>query len=287
MADAADIAVTGATGGLGGRVARRLARRGVAQRLVVRDPARAPDLDGATVAVGTYADGEAMRRAFDGVRTVFLVSGEEARDRLDQHRTAVDAAAAAGVERVIYTSFVGAAPDAAFTLARDHFHTEEHLRGAGLRTVALRNSLYADLLPYMVSDGVLRGPAGDGRVAPVIRDDIADVAVVTLLDEQYDGATFDVTGPELMMLHDVAAVLAEATGEAVRYQPETLDEAYASRASYGAPDWVVTGWVTSYVAIAAGELEIVSDVVEEIAGHPPVAFRDFVRSGHRAAGEPG
>lgn len=287
MGDAADIAVTGATGELGGRVARRLAQRGIAQRLVVRDPARAPDLDGATVAVGRYADGDAMRRAFDGVRTVFLVSGEEARDRLAQHRSAVDAAAAAGVERVIYTSFLGAAPDATFTLARDHFHTEEHLHGAGLRTVALRNSLYADLLPYMVSDGVLRGPAGDGRVAPVIRDDIADVAVATLLDEQYDGATFDVTGPALMTLHDVAAVLAETTGEPVRYQPETLDEAYASRAPYGAPDWEVTGWVTSYAAIAAGELEVVSDVVERIAGHPPVAFRDFLRSGHRAAGEPG
>jgi len=280
MGAAAEIAVTGTTGGLGGRVTRRLAQRGIAQRLVVRDPARAPDLDHTSVAVGAYSDGKAMRRAFDGVRTVFLVSGEEARDRLDQHRTAVDAAAAAGVERVIYTSFLGASPEATFTLARDHFHTETHLRAAGLRTVALRNSMYADQMPYFASDGVIRGPAGEGRFAPVVRDDIADVAVAVLLDEQYDGATFDVTGPELVTLHDVAALLSETTGQEVRYQAETLDEAYASRASYGAPEWEVTGWVTSYAAIAAGEMEVVSDTVETVAGHRPVSVRDFLQRLH-------
>lgn len=280
MSDAGEIAVTGATGGLGGRVARRLAQRGIAQRLVVREPARAPDLDRTSIAVGAYSDGEAMRRAFEGVRTVFLVSGQEARDRLDQHRTAVDAAAAAGVERVIYTSFLGASPAATFTLARDHFHTEAHLRAAGLRTVALRNSMYADLMPYLASDGVIRGPAGEGRFAPVVRDDIADVAVAALLDEQYDGATFDVTGPELVTLHDVAAVLTETNGQKVRYHAETLDEAYASRATYGAPEWEVAGWVTSYAAIAAGEMEIVSDTVEIVAGHRPVSVRDYLAGIH-------
>lgn len=280
MSDAGGIAVTGATGGVGGRVARRLAQRGIAQRLVVRDPARAPDLDRTSIAVGAYSDGEAMRRAFEGVRTVFLVSGEEACDRLDQHRTAVDAAAAAGVERVIYTSFLGASPGATFTLARDHFHTEAHLRAAGLRTVALRNSMYADLMPSFAPDGVIRGPAGEGRFAPVVRDDIADVAVAVLLDEQYDGATFDVTGPELVTMHDVAALLTETSGQEVRYHAETLDEAYASRASYGAPEWEVTGWVTSYAAIAAGEMEVVSDTVETVAGHRPVSVRDYLGSIH-------
>ena len=278
MEDGTQIAVTGATGQVGGRVARRLAGRGIAQRLVVRDPARAPRLDGATVAVGSYADGAAMRRAFDGVRSVFLVSGEEARDRLDQHRSAVDAAAAAGVERVVYTSFLGAAPAATFTLARDHFHTEVALRDSAIRTTALRNSLYADLLPFMVADGALRGPAGDGRFAPVARDDIADVAVAALLDEDLDGATLDVTGPELLTMADVARELAAHTGSPVRYVDETIEEAYASRASYGAPEWEVAGWVSSYAAIAAGELEAVSDVVERVAGHPATPLREVLRA---------
>lgn len=272
----AEIAVTGATGGLGGRVARRLAARGLEQRLLVRDPARAPELDGAQVVVGEYHDGEAMRRAFDGARTVFLVSGAEARDRLDQHRTAVDAAAAAGVERVVYTSFLGAAADATFTLARDHFHTEEHLHASGMAAVVLRDGMYTDFLLLMASGGEIRGPAGDGRFAPVTRDDIADVAEVVLLDPTHDGATFDLTGPDLVTMADVAAILTEVTGTPVRFVDETVDEAYGSRASYGAPDYEVTGWVTTYLAIREGELDVRSDDVTAVTGHPPTSVRTFL-----------
>ena len=273
---AAEIAVTGATGGLGGRVARRLAARRVEQRLVVRDPSRAPALDRTEVVVGEYHDGEAMRRAFDGVRTVFLVSGAEARDRLDQHRTAVDAAAAAGVERVVYTSFVGAGPDVTFTLARDHFHTEEHLRASGMVAVVLRDSMYTDFLLVMVGSGEIRGPAGDGRFAPVTRDDIADVAEVVLRDAAHDDSTLDLTGPDLVTMSDVAGILTEVTGTAMSFVDETVEEAYASRASYGAADYEVTGWVTSYLAIREGELDVLSDDVETVTGHPPMSIRTFL-----------
>src|SRR5215207_11775896 len=107
MSTAELIAVTGVTGGLGGRVARRLAERGVAQRLVVRDPGRAPALDGAEVAPGSYDDPDGLRRAFQGARTLFMVSASEDPDRLALHGNVVDAAADAGVERVVYTSFFG------------------------------------------------------------------------------------------------------------------------------------------------------------------------------------
>jgi uncharacterized protein YbjT (DUF2867 family) len=278
-----DLAVTGATGGLGGRVARRLAARGVAQRLVVRDPSRAPELEGAEVVVGGYHDGEAMRRAFDGMRTVFLVSGAEARDRLDHHRTAVDAAISAGVERIVYTSFVGAAADATFTLARDHFHTEEHLRASGVAAVMLRDSMYTEFLPFMAGGGELRCPAGDGRFAPVTRDDVADVAEVVLLDPSLDGATLELTGPELVTMADVAALLTEVTGTRVAFVDETVDQAYASRAGYGAPDYEVTGWVTSYLAIREGDLEVLTDDVAQVAGHPPTSIRTFLAQ-HVVAG---
>jgi NAD(P)H dehydrogenase (quinone) len=273
------IAVTGVTGGLGGRVARRLAERGATQRLVVRDPARAPELAGAEVATGSYDDAEGLRRAFDGTRTLLMVSASEAPDRERLHANVVDAAVAAGVERVVYTSFFGAAPDCTFTFGRDHWHAEEHIRASGLGHTFLRDNLYIDFLPLMAGpDGVIRGPAGDGRVAAVARDDIADVAVAVLLGGGHEGRSYDLTGPEALTLAEAAEELSRAAGRPIRYQAETLEEAYASRASYGAPGWEVDGWVTTYVAIANGDLEQVSGDVAAVAGHPPMRLTEFLRS---------
>jgi NAD(P)H dehydrogenase (quinone) len=270
-------AVSGATGGLGGRVARRLAERGVGQRLVVRDPARAPELPGAEVVVAHYGDAEGMRRALEGAHTWFMVSASEAADRVRLHTAAVDAAVAAGVERIVYTSFLAAAADTTFTFGRDHWHTEEHIRAAGVRHSFLRDNLYLDILPLLAGrDGVIRGPAGDGRVSAVARDDVADVAVAVLLGDGHDGRTYDLTGPEALSLAEVAEELSRASGRAVSYHAETLEEAYASRAHYGAPDWEVAGWVTSYAAIATGELAVVSDAVATLAGHPPIGLAEFL-----------
>src|SRR5215218_177685 len=276
----ADVVVTGVTGGLGGRVARRLAERGVGQRLVARDPGRAPELAGAEVAAGSYDDRDSLRLAFDGAGTLFMVSASEDPDRLRLHANVVGAATDAGVERIVYTSFFGAAPDCSFTFGRDHWHTEELIKGGGLRFTMLRDNLYLDFLPLMVgADGVIRGPAGDGRVAAVARDDIADVAAAVLLEggDRHDGRSYDLTGPEALTMAEAAQRLSELAGRTVTYHPETLEEAYASRASYGAPDWEVDGWVTTYVAIANGELEAVSGDVAAVAGHPPMGLDDFLR----------
>jgi NAD(P)H dehydrogenase (quinone) len=275
----ADIAVTGATGQLGGRIARRLAAQGAPQRLVVRDAARAPELPGAEVAVAAYGDEAAMRAALDGVSTLMLVSASEVPDRVALHRTAVEAALAAGVRRIIYTSFVGAAPEATFTFARHHWYAEEHLRSTGVAHTILRDNLYLDYFPLMVwEDGVIRGPGGDGRAAPVARDDIADAAVGVLLHrgDDHDGRTYDLTGPRAMTLHEVADELTRVTGREVRYRDETVEEAYASRARFGAPDWEVEGWVTTYVAMARGEMEVVTDHVERLAGHPPMSLGEYL-----------
>ena len=267
------IAITGSTGAVGGIVAKRLASRGINQRLIVRDPSRAPDLAGAEVAQAEYIDQAAMAAALDGIETVFFVSGFESQDRLAHHKAAIDAFVKAGVQRVVYTSFINAAPEATFTFARHHFHTEEYLEAAGLGFVARRNSLYSDLMPHLAIDGVIRGPAGDGRFAPVCRYDIADVAVAALLDNAQSSARWDVTGPELLTMSDIAGSLSEVTGENVQFVNETLDEAYASRAHYGAPHFEVEGWVTSYHAIALGEVEILSDTIQRVAGHPPRSLR--------------
>lgn len=275
------IAVTGSTGALGGRVARRLSDRGLAQRLIVRDAGRAPRLEGAEVAVAAgYHDRAGLVEALRGTATLFLVSGRESATRVDEHRTAIGAAAEAGVGRVVYTSFLGAADDATFTLARHHAETERIVRDAGLASIFLRDSMYLDFVPFFASaDGVIRGPAGDGRAAYVARNDVADVAAAVLEDpESHDGATYDVTGSERLSLAEAAGILTEETGRAVRYVEETEDEAYASRASFGAPAFEVEGWVTSYQALASGELDGVSDAVERIAGHPPLRLRELLRA---------
>lgn len=270
----APLLVTGSTGHLGGRVARRLAAAGVSQRLLVRDPARAPQLQGIEVAQGSYGEADTLREAFQGVETVFMVSGSETPTRVAEHFTFIDAAAVAGVRRLVYVSFYGAAPNATFTLARDHWATEQHIRASGLAFTFLRDNLYLDFFPFMVGeDGVIRGPAGDGLVAAVAQDDIADVAAVVLRQPgAHDGATYDLTGPEALTLYDVATTLAGATGRAVTYHPETIEEAYASRAHYGAPGWQVDAWVSTYTAIAAGELAGVSGDVECVAGHRPLTL---------------
>ena len=273
------VIVTGATGQLGGRVVRLLDAAGVRQRLVVRDPGRAPDVAHVELStIGSYTDADGLARAFAGGGPVLMVSAAESPDRLDQHRAFIDAAAAAGVPHLVYTSYYGASPHATFTHGRLHAATEEHLRASGLPFTVLRDNLYLDFLPDLAGpDGVIRGPGGSGAVSAVARDDVAEVAAIVL---QHPGAhvgrTYDLTGPEELTLSDIAGKLTALTGRDVGYQEETLDEAFASRASYGAPDWLVQAWVSTYTAIAAGEMAGVSDAVPTITGRPATSLADLI-----------
>lgn len=276
--DLPELAVTGSTGGLGGMVARQLAALDSAQRLLVRDAARAPELDGAVPAVCSYADSAAARQALDGVKVLFMVSAAEAEERLQEHITFIDAAADAGVEHVVYTSIYRCAPDSTFTLARDHYATEERIKASGMDFTFLRNNLYLDFLPLMTGeDGVIRGPAGGGAFSGVAREDVARSAVAVLRDPAiHKGKTYNLTGPEELSMARAAEVITEGTGRTITYQPETVDEAYASRASYGAPQWQLDAWVSTYTAIAAGELAGVSPDVHGLTGQDPISLQEFL-----------
>ncbi|WP_397427611.1 SDR family oxidoreductase [Pseudarthrobacter sp. NS4] len=259
-------------------VARQFAQAGSAQRLLVRDAARAPDLENAASVVCTYSDTEAACRALEGAKVLFMVSAAETEDRVEQHYAFVDAAAAAGVEHLVYTSFYGAAPDATFTLARDHYATEERIRASGMDYTFLRDNFYLDFLPRLAGeDGVIRGPAGDGAFSGVAREDIARCALAVLRDPAIQkGKTYNLTGPEELTLSRAAEVLTERTGRTVRYQQETVDEAYASRASYGAPQWQLDAWVSTYLAMASGEMAGVSLDVHGLTGQDPISLAEFL-----------
>ncbi|PPH03310.1 NAD(P)-dependent oxidoreductase [Rathayibacter sp. AY1F6] len=268
------IALTGATGAVGGRVARELADAGHALRLLVRDPSRAPELPGAEVVRSSFADaGDSL----EGVRLLLMVSASENEERRAEHLAFVGAAAAAGVEHVVYTSFAGAAPDAVFTLARDHAATEDAIRRSGMGWTFLRDNLYLDFLPAMLGDdGAIRGPAGSGRAAVVAREDVARAAAAVLRSpSEHRGAAYELTGPEALTLDEVAATLTAAGRPAV-YVDETLEEAYASRRRWNAPDWQLDAWVSTYSAIAAGQLEHVSSDVERLTGRPPLSLAAFL-----------
>lgn len=273
------IAVTGSTGALGGIVARELAADGRNLRLLARSPERAPDLPGAEVYACAYDQFDASRVALEGVDVLFMVSASESAERLEQHHTLVEAARAAGVAHVVYTSFLGAGPEATFTLARDHGATEGFIVAAGLDHTFLRDNFYLDVFPLFVGeDGAIRGPAGQGRVSAVARSDVAAVATTVLRDPAaHRGASYELTGPEAFTLDEAAATITQATGREVRYVDEKIEEAYASRAPWNAPDWQVEAWVSTYTAIASGALAGISPDVERVLGRAPLTLRELLQ----------
>ena len=268
------IGITGATGAIGGRAAASVAD--LHPRLLVRDPAKVADLGGG-VRRCVYGEADAVE-ALLGVDTLLMVSGHESATRRAQHRGLVEAAVAAGVTHLVYLSFAGAAPDATFTLARDHADTEAALAASGLVTTVLRDNLYADLLPHFADDeGVLRGPAGSGRVAAVARADVADVVAAVLRDPAaHADAVYELSGPEALTLAEVATRAGAVLGRELRFEDETLEAAYASRrAAYpGTPDWQLDAWVSTYTAIADGSLARVSGDVERILGRRALTLEE-------------
>ena len=129
----------------------------------------------------------------------------------------------------------------------------------------LRDNFYLDFMePFAGEDRVLRGPAGDGRVGMVARADVARVAAAVLRSpDEHAGVTYTLTGPEALTLTEVAATLTAARGRALPVPQRDDSTRRTSRAQkYGAPDWQVEAWVTTYTAMAAGQLDVVTDDVE-------------------------
>jgi NAD(P)H dehydrogenase (quinone) len=303
------LAVTGATGQVGGRVAARLARRGLPQRLIVRDASRVPILPHAEIVqASSYGHAAAMRRALVGVSTLFLVSARDRfgvnhisakshtpppqYDRLEQHRIAIDSAVAAGVQHIVYLSMIKAAPDSTFILARDHFHTEQYIIASGVPFTFLRASLYTDNVPQCVSAGdVIRAPAGEGRAAWVTRDDIADSAVAVLTGSGHEGRMYDVTGPEALTMAETAERLSAVLGRRIVYQAQSPEEARTTRSTsrlekfeaerriltgQGLDEYEVDVFVTHFMQIAAGDLAEVSGAIPDLTGRAAQSLAEYL-----------
>ncbi|THG33168.1 SDR family oxidoreductase [Naasia lichenicola] len=270
--------ITGSTGKLGGAVARALGSAGVSQRLIVRDPGRAPEIPGAEVATADYGDLDAATVALRGVDVLLMVSASEAPNRREQHRTFIDAAVAAGVKHLVYTSFAGAGEDAVFTLGRDHGDAEAALAESGLVTTLLRDNFYLDYFPVFADEhGVIRGPAGDGRVAAVARADVADAASAVLLDHAaHEGAVYELTGSEAISFPEAVQRMTLALGRPFSFVDETIEEAYASRRVFTDEQFLLDAWVSTYTAIAQGTVERITDDVQRLSGHAPRRLEDVI-----------
>lgn len=275
------LGITGSTGKVGGLIARHVDAAGIPARLLVRDKSRAPSLLHTQVAECSYGDAEASKQALAGVEVLFMASADESADRVDEHKNFIGAAAAAGVRHVIYLSFIGASGRSVFTLARDHGATEEYIRNSGMTWTFLRNNFYSEMFPeFADSEGVIRGPAGLGRVTPVSQIDVAAVAAAVLRDPQtHSHSTYDLTGPEALSLTEIAAILTRVTGKPHTFVNETFAEARASRAHYGAPAWQVDAWISTYTAIRDGELNAVSSDIGRLLGRPALGFAQALAAG--------
>src|SRR4051794_9669075 len=200
-------------------------------------------------------------------------------ERLRLHRSFVDAAARAGVAQLVYLSFVNAGPSARFSHAREHGATEQMLRESGLPWTAVRNSMYADDIPgWFDEDGVAREPGHDARMSFSYRPEIAEALAVVLTDPEgrHAGRVYDVTTRDAASMAELAAIASEVTEARYRYDPIS-DDAWLERwRAEGRPEWALEAGATSYEALRADELNVVSDDYRLLTGHEARSIREIV-----------
>ena len=163
---------------------------------------------------------------------------------------------------------------------RTHFHTEERIKASGMTYTFLRDNFYADFFVALPDEeGRILGPAGDGRVGVVAREDAGRVAAGVLTDPaRYENQTLDVTGPEALTLDEITRILTRVQGRPVTYVRETIEEAYESRKKWPAAQWQYDSWVSTYTSIARGEMDVVSTTVCDVTGRAPLTFEEVARA---------
>ena len=273
------IVITGAGGHVGGLAARLLAERGERMRLLTRDPSRLPTIEGAEVVrVDGFEDRDSLAAALGAGDRVFMVAMHSSLDdRVRQHQTFVDAAISADVSQLVYLSCLNAGPNAVFLHGRSHGATEEMVRESGIPFTFVRMSMWTDDIPnWFDHAGTIRGPHGSGRISFTYRPEIAGVIAATLTEEGHEGQTYDVTGPRTVSMTELAAIATEVTGDEYRCEPLAREEWQAMRLKQGHPAWSVEAGLSSWDALNAGEFDIVSDVVRDIARIEPIGVPEWI-----------
>ncbi|GAA1014202.1 NAD(P)-dependent oxidoreductase [Acrocarpospora pleiomorpha] len=283
------IAITGASGHLGRLVAELLLDKGEQPVLLSRDPAALGEFAqrGADVRHGDFSDPTGLRSALAGVDRLLLISTDViGPQRIGLQTQAVEAARAAGVGHVIYTSLPSPDPDNPAAVAVDHRATETALRDSGLTWTFLRNNIYAEYqIPtaaQAVAAGQLVSNSGAGATAYVSREDCAAAAAAVLSSGGHENAVYDITGPEAIDAAALAALAAEISGRPVEVV-HVDDEGFVQGLAAAGLPVEVAQMIASFGASARGGwAERVSTAVRDLTGREPKSLRD-VLADNRAA----
>ena len=290
------LVVSGASGQFGRKATRLLLERVAADDLILvtRNPdalaeARA---QGADVRFGDFDEAESLPPAFAGGDRLLLISTLSVGRRAAQHGRAIDAAKAAGIGHVVYTSTGGMHADNPAIVVPDHRATEEKLKASGLDFTLMRDSLYAEaallqILPRAIGMGQMRSASGEGQVPFVAKEDCVAAAVEALAGENHAGRIYEITGPELFSMRDLCALAEAMTGRRVEFVPISDEEFAADLAAAGIPAEYEAGMehpvigtssrkdILSYEqGVRGGWFALLSDDVERLTGRRPMSLRD-------------
>ena len=256
------IVISGASGQLGELVVRDLLARGVPASnliLVSRTPEKLDEFKkmGASTRFGDFSKPESLAPAYAGGTKMLLISiGFDAGPRPEAHKRAIDAAVAAGIKHIVYTSFVAISKGDRAGLASDHFQTEEMIKKSGVAWTMLRNSIYSNGLVQQATKMLAEGKApvseSDVRIGYVTREDCAAAAAAALSTSGHENKVYDITGPELIGPREIAAVASAVTGDAIELTPADPN----ARRGFGGPSF-----------------EIVSEDFGKLTGRPATSVR--------------
>ena len=273
------IAVTGVTGNLGGMVSRLCKKNGIEVRNLARNVEKAEKLGFSNVFKSSYDKSEDTVKSLEGIEVLFMVSGSENPNRVQQHKDFIDAAKIAGVSHIIYLSFYNASKNSIFTLGRDHYATEEYIKENGFKYTFLRDNFYVDFFVDLCREyGEIKGPAGNGKVSAVVRSDVSEVAAKILENPgKWENQTLNMTGPEELSMDEIVKAVSKYFGKEIKYIEETVEEAYESRKIWKAEQWEYDSWVSTYTAIAENEQSGISNDIEKVLGRKATSLAEYLK----------
>ena len=272
------IAVTGVTGNLGGMVARLCKKNKIEVRNLARNVEKAEKLGFYNVFKSSYDKSADTVKSLERIEVLFMVSGSENPNRVQQHKDFIDAAKVAGISHVIYLSFYNASKNSIFTLGRDHYATEEYIKENGFKYTFLRDNFYVDFFVDLCREySEIKGPAGNGKVSAVVRSDVSEVVAKILENpEKWENQTLNMTGPEELSMAEIVKAVSEYFGKEIKYIEETVEEAYESRKIWKAEQWEYDSWVSTYTAIAENEQSDISNDIEKVLGRKATSLVEYL-----------